>query len=403
MTGSYDIIIDIDITKLNISLNDAAPEDVVLCNNSVSCCRTSFRFLFDNETTATDYVKACTNVDVQLHVSPVNGSMYQAPAKTELGKEYYVVCPSYGIRCSVVVGFVEDNANITVKFSNESLTHNLTMGDSEIISTNHVDIILSPVNRSVIFTCNCDLTGVFIQSNETIALFSLTHHSLFSSTTFPLPPVELWDTQYSLVAMNDSNVDESIIIMTSQRNSYIKVSGQAIVSVPTAGSYMYASFGTNIILDIKTSYPVMVIHVGNLVDIDATSVISIFPPLKNKKMCLTFDNVSTSLHFIFQEEIGSVDINCSDSSITSSNATNTTLTYRTDTHVTIGVTDYILSKIIINSSSIGCQMKTTGLVYGYAYTYDGSELQVYTVGNGIHVCFVMNFHLHTRQNYLHLV
>ena len=401
MAGSYDIIIDINITKLNISLNDAAPEEVALCDNSVSCCRTSFRFSFDNETS--DYVQACTNVDVQLYVSPVNGSMYQASTKKELGKKYYVVCPSFGIRCSVVVGFVEDNANITVKFSNESLTYNLTMGDSEILSTNHVDIILSPLNRSVVFTCNCDLTGVFIQSNATIALFSLTHHSLFSSTTFPLPPMEMWDTQYSLVAMKDSNVDESVIIMTSERNSYIKVSGQAIVNVPTAGSYMYASFGTDIILDIKASYPVMVVHVGNLVDIDTTSVISIFPPLKNEKMCLTFDNVSTSLHFIFQEDTGSVDINCSNLSITSSNATNTTLTYRTDTHVTIGATDYILSKIIINPSSIGCQMKTTGLVYGYAYTFDGSDLQVYTVGNGIHVCFVMNFHLHTNQNDLHLV
>jgi hypothetical protein len=108
---------------------------------------------------------------------------------------------------------------------------------------------------------------------------------------------------------------------------------------------MYASFGTDIILDIKASYPVMVVHVGNSVDIDTTSVISIFPPLKNKKMCLTFDNVSTSLHFIFQEDTGSVDINCSDSSITSSNATNTTLTYRTDAHVTIGVTDYIIPKL----------------------------------------------------------
>jgi hypothetical protein len=215
--------------------------------------------------------------------------------------------------------------------------------------------------------------------------------------------VENWDTQYTLVAMNDSHVDESVIIMTSEPNSYIKVSGQAIVRVPTAGSYMYASFGTDIILDIKASYPVMVVHVGNLVDIDTTSVISIFPPLKNKKMCLTFDNVSTSLHFIFQEDTGSVDINCSDSSITSSNATNTTLTYRTDAHVTIGVTDYIISKIIVSPSSIGCQIKTTGLVHGYAYTFDGSDLQVYTVGNGIHVCFVMNFYLHTSQNDLLLV
>jgi hypothetical protein len=401
MAGSYDIIVDINISKLNISLNDAAPEEIALCNNSASCCRTSFRFLFDNETS--DYVQACTNVDVPLYVSPVNGSIYQAPTKKELGKEYYVVCPSFGIRCSVVVGFVEDNANITVKFSNESLTYNLTMGGSEILFTNHVDIILSPLNRSVIFTCNCDLTGVFIQSNATIALFSLTRHNLFSSTTFPLPPVENWDTQYTLVAMNDSHVDESVIIMTSEPNSYIKVSGQAIVRVPTAGSYMYASFGTDIILDIKASYPVMVVHVGNLVDIDTTSVISIFPPLKNKKMCLTFDNVSTSLHFIFQEDTGSVDINCSDSSITSSNATNTTLTYRTDAHVTIGVTDYIISKIIVSPSSIGCQIKTTGLVHGYAYTFDGSDLQVYTVGNGIHVCFVMNFYLHTSQNDLLLV
>jgi hypothetical protein len=56
-------------------------------------------------------------------------------------------------------------------------------------------------------------------------------------------PVENWDTQYTLVAMNDSNVDESVIIMTSEPNSYIKVSGQAIIRVPTAGSYMYASFG----------------------------------------------------------------------------------------------------------------------------------------------------------------
>jgi hypothetical protein len=55
---------------------------------------------------------------------------------------------------------------------------------------------------------------VFIQSNATIALFSLTRHNLFSSTTFPLPPVKNWDTQYTLVAMNDSNVDESVIIMT---------------------------------------------------------------------------------------------------------------------------------------------------------------------------------------------
>jgi hypothetical protein len=74
MAGSYDIIVDINITKLNISLNDAAPKEVALCNNGASCCRTSFRFLFDNETS--DYVQACTNVDVPLYVSPVNGSSH---------------------------------------------------------------------------------------------------------------------------------------------------------------------------------------------------------------------------------------------------------------------------------------------------------------------------------------
>jgi hypothetical protein len=46
MAGSYDIIVDINITKLNISLNDAAPEEVALCNNSASCCRTNLSFFF---------------------------------------------------------------------------------------------------------------------------------------------------------------------------------------------------------------------------------------------------------------------------------------------------------------------------------------------------------------------
>jgi hypothetical protein len=36
MAGSYDIIVDINITKLNISLNDAAPEEVALCNYNTS-------------------------------------------------------------------------------------------------------------------------------------------------------------------------------------------------------------------------------------------------------------------------------------------------------------------------------------------------------------------------------
>ncbi|XP_071148047.1 uncharacterized protein [Mytilus edulis] len=371
--GSYDLTVNSEITSLNISFNNSPVEEIQLCIQNETCCRTSVNF---PSNVTSGYIEACMTVNIQFFVSPPQSSRYQARRKDQLGVTYYVVCPYDGFRCSFIIGQVQDEAHITVTFTNNSFTHNRTMEGDEILSAS-VYSVLNTSSPTVEFSCNCDLTGAHIESDVPVSVFSVIYHNYNYTTILPLAPMESWDKEYSVLSMNNAVIDEEVMIITSTKNTFVKVSGHATVNVPYAGSVIFTRFDQGTTLHVKGSYPLLVLHSGNVNNTDDELIINMYPPMNNTYTCLDSTNGSVYLYYMFQNGTGSVEFNCTELTNQTNGLT------RNDTQLSIDGITYIVSELYGDNKK--CQIHTLGKTYGYSLIFDGDSYLLQTMGQRVHV------------------
>ncbi|CAC5407578.1 unnamed protein product [Mytilus coruscus] len=377
--GNYDLTVNSEISRLNISLNNSPVEEIQLCIPNETCCRTSVSFPIN---VTSGYIEACMTVDSKLFVSPPQSSRYQARRRDQLGGNYYVVCRYNGFRCSFIIGLVQDVAHITVTFTNNSFTHNRTMEGNEISSAS-VYSVLNTSSPTVEFSCNCDLTGAYIESDIPVTAFSVIYHNSNYTTILPLAPIESWEKEYSLLSMNNAVIDEEVMIITSTKNTFVKVSGHATVNVPHAGSVILTRFDQGTTLHVKGSFPLLVLHFGDVINTDDDLIINMYPSMNNTYTCLDSTNGSVYLYYMFQNGTGSVEFNCTELQ----NQTNS-LT-REDTLVFIDGVKYTVSEVYGNNTK--CQIQTLGQTYGYSLISDGDSFLLQTMGQSVHVVIEENY------------
>lgn len=368
----FDVSVDTTGSSFNISF-DESPQQTFNCNiNSPSCCIASIRY---NRTVQNSFTKLCGSDDMQVQVSLPQGTTYQAPGHDRLGKSYFFVClREADENCLFVAVFVGETSCIVITFLDEHLLYDLRL-DGEKINSTTVEIVLTATERYIHIFCDCDLTGVRVLSNTTFGIFSVFNQTS-GLTVLPLLPIDLWKSEFKLVSINEIDVNETVVIVTSEGGSIVKVSGHSSVVTGFAGVALTTNFGQKGFLEIKGSSPLYIFHYGNAADRTSSSFLVSYPSADHSFICLGLDNTTTKIQLLFLNSNGTVDFSCEGNTSQSSHASS-------DVSFIMSGQEYLMSTMLFNET--GCSVQTSGNVFGYIIINSQNHYQVHTYGQNAFV------------------